>query len=125
MTAAQGRARLPSVFYPSESQLEDHAAPWVLRHPGATLTILGAMLVILQGAGTHWLHERSAPERKKSEAEIRGIRRDIRTLAIYQLEAQRSNRDILANLAEAQNIHVARPPELVEAEEKARKLRNR
>lgn len=107
------------------TNIDPDRSSWVAQHPGAALTLLGMVLVALQWAGTHWLHNLQAPDRKKSEAEIRGIRRDIRTITTYQLETQRFNRDILTDLARKEGLSFERPPELVDAEDKARKLRNR
>ncbi len=80
---------------------------------------------LLQWGGTHLLAEMQAPARKETESEIRGIRRDTRTVATLMLESQRYTRSALKNLSEAQGIELTQPPELIEAEAEVRKLHKR
>ena len=91
---------------------------WVAEHPGAVLTIAGMLWAAAHWASTQWIHQSQAPA-------LDGIRRDIRTLATHQLEAQRSNRNILRKLAAERGIEYTEPPELNEAEVESRKLRSR
>lgn len=126
MTESTTREPIASVYYPDEhTGFFRGRTFWLAQHPGVAVSLFVGLFTALQWAGSHWLHELSAPERKKNSATIRGIGRDIRTLATHQLEAQRYNRGVLGDLARAQNIAVERPPELKEAEAQARKLRNR
>lgn len=71
------------------------------------------------------LAEQNLPERKRVDSALRGIRRDMRTIATYQLESSRAHRDLLQDLADKQGVRYKRPPELVEAEAAVRKLKNR
>lgn len=99
--------------------------PWVTRHPGFVLSIVGVFLILIQWMGTQWLQEIQGPNQKKTESAIQGIRRDIRTMVTHQLEAQRFTRNMLTDLARTHGIEIKLPPQLKEAEDAARKLRNR
>lgn len=117
---------IPPAALPDRPKLNEHTTePWVLRHPGFALSIAGVALVLIQWMGTMWLQGVQAPERKKADADVRRIGRDIRTLATYQLESARSTRGVLKDLAAAHGIEIVIPLELKAAETAARKLRNR
>ena len=98
---------------------------WVFRNPGVTFSIAILALAVLQWAGNHALADANQPAVQKRDAEIRRISRDIRTMATFQLESARANRDVLGDLATAQGITYERPPELKDAEAAVRKLKNR
>ncbi len=105
---------------------ESESSKWILRHPGAVLTMLSAVLIFGQWLVTQWMHEVQAPERERAEKQIRDVRKDIRTLTTFTLESQRYTSDALTDLARAQGVSIDdRPRELQLAENEARKLRNR
>lgn len=114
---------IPEIYRPDNFPTRKIA--WLWQHPTATLTLVVAFFGAMQWVGSRLLHELSEPERKKTAAEIRGIRRDVRALVVHQMESQRYTREVLGDLARAQNIEVNRPPELIAAEKAARKIRNR
>lgn len=99
--------------------------PWILRNVKVSIAIATALFTVFQWIGVHLLHDLQEPARKKAEAEIRKIHRDMRTLAVYQLEAGRHGDAVLESLATYHGITVTRPRELDDAETRAKKLRDK
>jgi len=78
---------------------------WFMKHPGAAISLALFAWGVIQWIGTHaWIDAN-----KPRDAEMRGIRRDIRTIATFQLESARANRELY--LADKRGVPYERPPE--------------
>jgi hypothetical protein len=89
------------------------------------VTLAFAAFSVLNWVALHAFNDLQAPDRKKTDSEIRRINRDLRTLATHQLESSRANREILQAIARKNDIPYGRPPELEDAERDVRKLKSR
>ncbi len=130
MTEPTPRAHLAPTHYfpPSPEQPEGFKVPhqtWVSKNPVASLALVGMAFTGLQWVSLNLLDEAQAPARKKTAALIRKIGRDIQTLAVFELEAERRTREFLGEMARSQNKSFQEPPELEDARKKAQKIRDR
>ena len=105
----------------NEETIEDKS--WFLRHPGPALTVAVMIISAIQWGLNTFLEHATEPEIERINAEIRGIRKDVRAMATFELESARSNREMLQALAKAQGLSYDRPPELQDAELEVRKLK--
>ena len=99
---------------------------WVLRHPGAALTIAAAVFSAIQMGFGAWIDDRQQPQWDQIHSAIERINSDIRSLSTLQLERDRHSDAIWARIAESANVKMpSRPKELDRAEERVRKIQER